>query len=166
MVKEKKGRGGFYERDLLKKVTKEYHTALGNLWEIFRQIASGTPIEKGNKPIKSLQPSFVDIIFLPVIAKLAEMLPEYDVDLPQKEEIEPDDKGHFRVSIGGRTVVGITFGGPEAQFINVTLFTSSNRSWGEPLQIDNMKDLKKLIETVAHIRAISKTNVKNGSEEQ
>jgi len=56
-------------------------------------------------------------------------------------------------------------GKAEAAFMNATHFISSNHSWGKPLRIDNMKDFKGLIEMVAHIRAIPKTNVKNGSEE-
>ena len=149
-------RGGYRNRDLLKKLAKEYKDALGKVREIFELIASGAYAEKGNKSIKVNAPSFVDIVLIPVLAKLAEMLPEYDVEVPLKGQVEPDDKGYFHLRVGGRIVAGVNFGGIDSHFIKVTLFPS-NRPWGNPIMVGSMADLHSIVKMVIHITGIPKT---------
>ncbi len=150
---EKQKRGGYREKDHLKKCIQTYGTALAEVRKTFELIASGAYAEKGNKPIKVQPPSFVDIVFRPMLEKLDEVLPEYDVEVPPKESIEPDDRGYFPLRIAGSTVAGINFGGTDARYIKVTLFPRG-RPWGNPLHVDSMAGLTEIVKMVIRITDI------------
>ncbi len=154
--KTRKKRGG-YHRDPLKKMIRAYNVALAEVRAIFERIASGAYAEKGNRPIEIDPPGFVDIVLLPMLVKLADALPEYDVEVPRMEEIEPDDKGCFPLRVAGRTVAGINFGGADARYIKVTLFTRG-RPWGNPLLVDSMPRLVEIVTMVIQITSIPKKN--------
>jgi hypothetical protein len=152
----KKGkRGGYHERDLLKKVVRQYKTAIIEVKSQFDLLISGALSANGRKPVKIQPPDFVQIILIPIIQRLAEMLPEYDVELLGKDEIEPDDKGYFPIRIGGHIVAGICFGGQEAQHIKVALFPFK-KLWGKPFSVKSMTDLKAIAEMVIEIIDIPK----------
>jgi hypothetical protein len=132
---------------------REYGTALAVVRETFDRIASGAYAEKGGKQIKITPPSFVEIVLLPALEKLAGGLPQYDVEVPAKESVEPDDRGYFRLRVSGQTVAGVNFGGADAKFIKVTLFPSG-RPWGNPLHVDSMTRLQEIVEMVIRIAGI------------
>ncbi len=98
----------------------------------------------------------MEIVLIPVLAKLAEMLPEYDVEVPVKGQIEPDEKGYFHLRVAGRIVAGVNFGGVDAQCIKVTLFPS-NRPWGNPIMVGSMAELHSLVKMVILITGVPKT---------
>lgn len=146
-------RGGPRERDVIKKTCKAYVLAASDVTKLYEQVMSGAFAENGKK-ISFKSPNFVEIILKPVVQKLGEVMPEYDVGFPVEGAL-PDDNGYFRICIGGKVVVGVNFGGPNAHFIKVTVF-AHNRPWGNALKIGNMKALCAVMEFVIQIMDIPK----------
>lgn len=154
MENEKKARGRWgYKKDFLYKVISEYGDGWMQIKQQIEELATGASFEKTNKPIKIQPPNFVEVVFRPLVAKLAELFPEYDINVPGKGDVEPDKNGYFLVQAGERVIIGINFGGADAKHIKVTLFPH-NRPWGNPLLIDSMGELKKIIELVIKIVSV------------